>query len=76
MKITYLFILLVHNFVVKEGNSVTEALSSSPSAFAKHRHTTIWLNTIRSYFEVPFSSQSSLQYRKINIHLVYVKDAE
>ena len=62
----YLFI----NFVVNEGNSATEAFSSSPSAFAKHTHTTIWLNTISSYFEMLFPSQSSLQYRQINIHLV------
>ena len=65
-----LFILLVHNFVVNEGNSATESFSSSPSAFAKHTHTTIWLNTISSYFEMLFKSQSSLQYRQINIHLV------
>ena len=64
-----LFILLVHNFVVNEGNSATEAFSSSPSAFAKHTHTTIWLNTISSYFEMLFPSQSSLQYRQINIYL-------
>ena len=68
--LTYLFILLVHNFVVNEGNSATEALSSSPSAFAKHTHTTIWLNTISSYFEMPFPSQSSLQYRQIKIYLL------
>ena len=68
--LTYLFILLVNNFVVNEGNSATEAFSSSPSAFAKHTHTTIWLNTISSYFEMPFPSQSSLQYKQINIYLV------
>ena len=72
--LTYLFILLVNNFVVNEGNSATEALSSSPSAFAKHTHKTIWLNTISSYFEMPFPSQSSLQYKQINIYISYVND--
>ena len=62
--------LLVHNFVVSKGNSTTEAPSLSPSAFAKHTHTTIWLNTMSRYFEMPFPSQRSLQYRQINIYLV------
>ena len=62
--------LLVHNFVVSKGNSTTEAPSLSPSAFAKHTHTTIWLNTMSRYFEMPFPSQRSLQFRQINIYLV------
>ena len=62
-----LFILLVHNFVVIEGNSAIEALSSSPSAFAKHTHTTIWLDTTSSYFEMQFPSQI-----KGKLHVIYI----
>ena len=41
--------LPVYNFVLNEGinsaTDMTEALSLPPFAFAKHTHTTIWLNT-------------------------------